>query len=30
VPIPIVGKTSEAIDATEEMWLFFQAYKLDM
>lgn len=30
VPIPIVGKTSEAIDATEEMWLLFQAYKLDM
>ena len=30
VPLPIVGKTSDAIDATEEMWRFFQAYKLDV
>jgi len=30
VPIPIVGKTSKAIDATEEMWRFFQAYEWDV
>ncbi len=30
VPIPIVGKTSKAIDATEEMWRFFQAYERDI
>jgi polyhydroxybutyrate depolymerase len=29
VPIPVVGKTTEAIDATEEMWRFFQGYKRD-
>jgi polyhydroxybutyrate depolymerase len=29
VPIPLVGKTSHDIDATEEMWRFFQAYTLD-
>jgi polyhydroxybutyrate depolymerase len=29
-PIPIVGKTSEAIDATEEMWRFFQTYERDV
>jgi polyhydroxybutyrate depolymerase len=30
VPIPIVGKTSHAIDATAEMWRFFQAHKRDL
>jgi polyhydroxybutyrate depolymerase len=30
VPIPIVGKTTEAIDATEEMWRFFQGYERDV
>ena len=30
VPIPIVGKTTRAIDATEEMWRFFQAYKREI
>jgi polyhydroxybutyrate depolymerase len=28
-PIPGVGKTSRDIDATEEMWEFFQAHALD-
>lgn len=28
-PIPGVGKTSTDIDAAEEMWMFFQAYRLD-
>jgi polyhydroxybutyrate depolymerase len=28
-PIPGVGKTSSDIDATEEMWRFFQRYQLD-
>ncbi len=28
-PIPGVGKTSRDIDATEEMWKFFQAYTLE-
>ncbi len=28
MPIPIVGKTSADIDATEAMWFFFQAYRL--
>jgi polyhydroxybutyrate depolymerase len=28
-PIPIVGKTSGDIDATEEMWKFFQVFRLD-
>lgn len=28
-PIPGVGKTSRDIDATEEMWEFFQQYTLD-
>jgi polyhydroxybutyrate depolymerase len=28
-PIPIVGKTSRDIDATEEMWKFFQEFHLD-
>jgi len=27
-PIPIVGKTSRDIDATEEMWEFFQGFRL--
>jgi polyhydroxybutyrate depolymerase len=27
VPIPLVGKTSKDIDATEEMWRFFQAHR---
>jgi polyhydroxybutyrate depolymerase len=27
MPIPIVGKTSKAIDATEEMWRFFQEHE---
>ncbi len=27
-PIPIVGKTSRAIDATGEMWEFFQRFRL--
>lgn len=30
MPIPIVGKTSKAIDATEEMRRFFQAYERDV
>lgn len=29
VPIPGVGKTSADIDASEEMWRFFEAYQLD-
>jgi polyhydroxybutyrate depolymerase len=28
-PIPFMGKTSKDIDATEEMWRFFQAYSLE-
>jgi polyhydroxybutyrate depolymerase len=28
-PIPAVGKTSSDIDATEEMWQFFQGYSLE-
>jgi polyhydroxybutyrate depolymerase len=28
-PIPVVGKTSTDIDATEEMWRFFQGYSLE-
>jgi polyhydroxybutyrate depolymerase len=28
-PIPGVGKTSTDIDATEEMWRFFEAYRLE-
>lgn len=28
-PIPAVGKTSTDIDATEEMWKFFQSYRLE-
>jgi polyhydroxybutyrate depolymerase len=28
MPIPFMGKTSRQIDATEEMWRFFQAYSL--
>jgi polyhydroxybutyrate depolymerase len=28
-PIPAVGKTSTDIDATEEMWRFFQRYRLE-
>lgn len=28
-PIPAVGKTSTDIDATEEMWRFFQTYRLE-
>jgi polyhydroxybutyrate depolymerase len=28
-PIPGLGKTSTDIDATEEMWEFFQAYRLE-
>ena len=28
-PIPGVGKTSTDIDASEEMWRFFEAYRLD-
>jgi polyhydroxybutyrate depolymerase len=28
-PIPLVGKTSTDIDASETMWVFFQAYLLD-
>lgn len=28
-PIPGVGKTSTDIDATEEMWRFFQGYRLE-
>ncbi len=28
-PIPLVGKTTQDIDATEEMWRFFQAYQRD-
>lgn len=28
-PIPGVGKTSRDIDATDEMWRFFQVYRLD-
>lgn len=27
--IPGVGKTSRDIDATDEMWRFFQMYRLD-
>jgi polyhydroxybutyrate depolymerase len=29
LPMPVVGKTSADIDATEEMWRFFQGYHLD-
>jgi polyhydroxybutyrate depolymerase len=29
-PIPVVGKTSRDIDATEELWRFFQAYRLEV
>ena len=29
MPIPFVGKTTYDIDATEELWEFFQAYSLD-
>jgi polyhydroxybutyrate depolymerase len=29
-PIPLVGKTSTDIDATAEMWRFFQAYSLEV
>ncbi len=28
-PIPGVGKTSQDIDATEELWRFFQSYRLE-
>jgi polyhydroxybutyrate depolymerase len=28
-PIPVVGKTSRDIDATEAMWDFFQAFRLE-
>jgi polyhydroxybutyrate depolymerase len=28
-PIPVVGKTSGDINATEEMWKFFQVFRLD-
>ena len=28
-PIPFVGKTSKDIDATEELWQFFQGYRLE-
>jgi polyhydroxybutyrate depolymerase len=28
-PIPFVGKTSRDIDATEELWRFFQGYRLE-
>ncbi len=28
-PIPFVGKTSKDIDATEELWGFFQGYRLE-
>jgi polyhydroxybutyrate depolymerase len=28
-PIPGVGKTSNDIDATEELWTFFQRYRLE-
>ena len=28
-PIPAVGKTSEDIDATEELWAFLQQYRLE-
>ena len=27
-PIPGVGKTSQDIDATEELWEFFQTFRL--
>jgi polyhydroxybutyrate depolymerase len=30
VPIPIVGKTTRAIDATEEMWHFFRMHRRDI
>jgi polyhydroxybutyrate depolymerase len=30
IPIPGVGKTTNDIDATREMWQFFQAYRLDI
>ena len=30
VPIPLVGKTSKDIDATEEMWRFFQAHRREI
>jgi polyhydroxybutyrate depolymerase len=29
MPIPAVGKTSRDIDATEELWRFYQSYTLD-
>jgi polyhydroxybutyrate depolymerase len=29
MPIPGVGMTTRDIDATEEMWEFFQAYRLE-
>ena len=29
MPLPFVGKTSEDIDATEELWAFFQEYSLE-
>lgn len=29
MPIPFVGKTTRDIDATEELWTFYQAYSLD-
>jgi polyhydroxybutyrate depolymerase len=28
-PIPLVGKTSAGINATEELWAFFQEYRLE-
>lgn len=28
-PIPFMGKTSRDIDATEEMWRFYQSYRLE-
>jgi polyhydroxybutyrate depolymerase len=28
-PIPLVGKTSKDVDATEELWRFFQGYRLE-
>lgn len=29
MPIPVVGRTTRDIDATEEMWVFFQGYRLE-
>ena len=28
-PIPAMGKTTRALDATEELWSFFRGYQVD-